>query len=132
MVEIGRIVGATRVLGRSQGYYGLPVRDDVIEAGELPHMLHVMGHNPVDGTVPTMQTVWHLSLEEIERVAAGAGIHVSLVGIAHPPIMVSVGEPPADAPPSELEQLRAEVARLTEALQDSQAAYLRATNYDGN
>lgn len=30
---IGRIKGATRVIGKSQGYYGLPVRDEIRASG---------------------------------------------------------------------------------------------------
>lgn len=29
-MHIGRIEGATRVLGKSQGYLGLPIRDEVV------------------------------------------------------------------------------------------------------
>jgi hypothetical protein len=94
MVIIGRIQGAQRVLGKSQGYYGLPVRDDAMTAGDLPHMLHIMAHSQVDGKVPTMQTVWFPTPDEIERIVLGAGIYVSLIGIAHPPINVVIGEPP--------------------------------------
>jgi hypothetical protein len=35
-MQIGRIEGATRVLGKSQGYYGLPVRDEV--RARLPNL----------------------------------------------------------------------------------------------
>lgn len=94
-MEIGRIQGATRVLGKSQGYYGLPVKDEAKNLGDLPHMLHYTGSNQVDGdNVPTMQTVWFPSPDELARLQQGAGIHVSLVGIAHPPISVTVGEMP--------------------------------------
>ena len=93
-MEIGRIVGAQRVLGKSQGYYGLPVRDEAKNLGDLPHMLHSVGFNVVDGDCPTMTTAWHPSPDELARLAAGASIQVSLVGVAHPPIMVSVGDTP--------------------------------------
>lgn len=32
-MEVARIEGTTRVLGKSQGYYGLPVRDELVQAG---------------------------------------------------------------------------------------------------
>lgn len=38
-MQIGRILGAQRVLGKSQGYYGLPIRDEAKNLGDLPHML---------------------------------------------------------------------------------------------
>lgn len=91
---IGRVEGAQRVLGKAQGYWGLPVRDGVLEPGELPQMLHIMGHNSVDGDVPTMLTVWHPTPDELAALNAGAGVFVSLVGVAHPPIMVYTGEAP--------------------------------------
>lgn len=98
-MEIGRIKGATRVLGKSQGYYGLPVRDEAKNLGDLPHMLLMLGSNQVDGdNVPTMQTVWFPSPDELARLNAGAGIHVSLVGMAHPPISVTIGEAPKPEP----------------------------------
>lgn len=83
-MQIGRIPGATRVLGKSQGYLGLPVRDELIEEG-------VNGAN-----TPCMTTAWIPTPDEIERIVNGAAIHVRLVGVSHPPIMVNVGEPPSD------------------------------------
>lgn len=80
---IARIVGATRLLGKSQGYLGLPVRDEVINCA-------VTG----DGT-PCMVTAWHPTPDELAALNAGAAVHVRLIGVAHPPIMVEVGEPPA-------------------------------------
>jgi hypothetical protein len=95
MVEIGRIEGATRVLGKSQGYYGLPVRDEARNLGDLPHMLHTMINDSVTGPeTPTMETCWFPNPDEIERIRQGAPIYVRLVGIAHPPIMVIIGNPP--------------------------------------
>lgn len=81
-MQIGRISGATRVLGKSQGYYGLPVRDELIVEA-------VNG----EGT-PCMTTAWLPDPAELERIAAGAAIHVRLIGTAHPPIMVEIGEIP--------------------------------------
>lgn len=94
-MEIGRIEGATRVLGKSQGYYGLPIRDEAKNLGDLPHMLLMLTNDSVTGpNTPTMQTVWLPNTDEIERLAAGAPIYVNLVGIAHPPISVIIGEVP--------------------------------------
>lgn len=33
-MQIGRITGATRVLGKSQGYMGLPLRDEMVNCKE--------------------------------------------------------------------------------------------------
>jgi uncharacterized protein YbjT (DUF2867 family) len=77
-MQIGRIEGATRVLGKSQGYLGLPVRDQVSAEG-----------------VPMMVTSWHPTPKELAALNAGAAVHVLILGNAHPPINVEVGERPA-------------------------------------
>lgn len=80
-MQIGRIDGATRVLGQSQGYLGLPVRDEVIECD-------------VGGFTPAMVTAWLPTAEEIAAIVTGAPIYLRLLGTAHPPVMLMVGEPP--------------------------------------
>jgi hypothetical protein len=81
-MQIGRIRGATRVLGKAQGYLGLPVRDEPINCN-------------VDGKdTPSMVTAWLPTPKELEALNAGAAVHVRLLGNAHPPIMVTVGEVP--------------------------------------
>jgi hypothetical protein len=85
VMMIGRIPGATRVIGKSQGYLGLPVRDEVInEAVTGP-------------ATPCMVTAWLPTPKEMEVLNAGGAVHVRLIGIAHPPIMVEVGEPPINS-----------------------------------
>jgi len=81
-MQILRIEGATRVLGKSQGYLGLPLRDEVINC-----VVNGQG-------TPCMTTAWEPSPKEIAAINAGAPIYVRLVGIAHPPIMVEVGNAP--------------------------------------
>ncbi len=81
---IGRIDGATRVLGKSQGYLGLPVRDGVINCS-------VGGED-----TPCMTTAWMPTPAELEALNAGAAIHVTLIGTAHPPIMLEVGPAPEE------------------------------------
>jgi hypothetical protein len=80
---IGRIPGATRVLGKSQGYLGLPIRDEIIDEG-------------VNGPgTPAMVTAWEPTPDELDRLAKGAPVHMSASwAIVHPPIMVDVGEVP--------------------------------------
>lgn len=83
-MQIARIDGATRVLGKTQGYLGLPVRDEVIEC-------------PTNGPgTPAMVTAWTPTPDEIARLAAGANVLVRILGTAHPPIMLDVGDPPED------------------------------------
>lgn len=99
-MEIGRITGATRVLGKRQGYYGLPIRDEAKNLGDLPHMLLTLQNDAVTGPdTPTMTTAWLPNPDELAALAAGAPLFVALVGTAHPPIMVSVGEKPRNDPP---------------------------------
>jgi hypothetical protein len=81
-MQIGRIKGATRLLGKSQGYLGLPVRDELINDA-------VNGEN-----TPAMVTAWFPSPRELAALNAGAPVHVRILGTGHPPIMVEVGESP--------------------------------------
>jgi hypothetical protein len=81
-MQIGRILGCTRVLGKSQGYLGLPVRDELV-------------NSLVDGPgTPSMVTAWLPTPKELEALNKGAPVHVRLLGTAHPPIMVETGEAP--------------------------------------
>jgi len=81
-MQIGMIPGHTRIIGKSQGYLGLPLRDELINES-------VNG----EGT-PSMVTAWLPTPKELAALNAGAAIHVRLIGTAHPPIMVEVGEAP--------------------------------------
>jgi hypothetical protein len=83
-MQIGRITGATRVLGKEQGYMALPVRDE-----------HVSVTLNGDGRrVPSMVTAWLPTPKELEALNAGAPVHVRILGTEHPPIMVTVGDVP--------------------------------------
>jgi len=73
---INAIEGATRRLGKSQGYLGLPVRD-IEEQG-----------------VPAMVTSWQPTPDELAALAAGAPIYVTILGNQHPPIKVGIGPTP--------------------------------------
>ncbi len=81
-MQIAMIEGATCILGKSQGYLGLPVRDEAINC--------TVGG---DGT-PCMVTAWQPTPDELARLNAGASVHLRLLGTAHPPVMVEVGEAP--------------------------------------
>ena len=85
-MQIGRITGATRTLGKSQGYMGLPVRDEVLTCS-------VNG-----GGTPAMTTAWLPTPAEITAIVSGAPVHVCILGTQHPPIMVEVGPLPEDGP----------------------------------
>lgn len=81
-MQIGRIEGCTRVLGKSQGYLGLPIRDEVI-------ICSVGGPE-----TPVITTAWLPTPDELAALQAGAPIHVRILGTSHPPIMVEVGAEP--------------------------------------
>jgi hypothetical protein len=70
------IAGATRRIGKAQGYKGLSVLDRVNDAGQ-----------------PYMITAWEPTPAEIARIAAGAPIYLHILGTGHPPVMLEVGEP---------------------------------------
>lgn len=82
-MQVGMIEGHTRIIGKSQGYLGLPLRDVVI-------------NSTVDGPeTPAMETAWFPTPREIEAIASGAPIVLTIIGIHHPPVMLSAGEVPA-------------------------------------
>lgn len=76
---INAIEGCTRRIGKSQGYLGLPLRDEVIDG------------------VPRMTSSWQPSPAELQALVDGAPIYVTLLGSAHPPILVHVGPTPEGA-----------------------------------
>lgn len=81
-MEIGRIQGCTRVIGRSQGYHGLPLRDIRI-------------NDSVTGPeTPAMESAWFPSVDEIAALLAGAPLILRVCGSGHPPVMLYVGEVP--------------------------------------
>lgn len=72
---IAMIEGHTRICGKSQGFLGLPVRDE-----------------NVDGT-NIMHTAWEPTPEEIERIVAGGKVIVSLIGLNPQPLLVMAAKP---------------------------------------
>lgn len=83
-MQIGMIKGCTRIIGKSQGYLGLPLRDIKIDCS-------VAG----PGT-PAMETAWLPTPKEIEAITAGAPIILRIHGAGHPPVMLYIGEAPND------------------------------------
>ena len=78
-MQIAMIEGATRVCGKSQGYMGLPVRDETAidqATGDITNFMH---------------TAWTPTPEEIEKIVNGASVIVSLIGLNPQPIIVTVG-----------------------------------------
>jgi len=75
---IARIEGATRVCGKSQGFLGLPVRDEVMA---------IAGAD----TYNIMHTAWEPTPDELAKLNAGAKVIVSVIGNNPQPIKLSVG-----------------------------------------
>ena len=74
---IGRIHGATRVLGK-------PVSMTDEQCGSLAIL--DMQH---DGQ-PVMVSAWHPTPDEVRRMAAGEPVYLWVYGTAHPPVALSV------------------------------------------
>jgi len=72
---IAVIEGANRICGKSQGYKGLPVRDELVD-----------GYN-------IMHTAWEPTPGELELLNAGGKVIVSLIGNNPQPINVIVAQP---------------------------------------
>ncbi len=95
MVEILRIMGATRVIGKSQGYYGLPLRDEPSGLSDEPLALETFTEDPVTGpNTPAMITAWQFNPEELLKLTKGAPLYLKIIGQGHPPLMLIVGEIP--------------------------------------
>lgn len=89
---IGRIEGATRVVGKSQGYLGLPLKDETVT---LPAEIRdIVIDCTVNGETPAMVTAWEPTPEELAKLNAGASVHVRILGNVPPPMMVEVGPVP--------------------------------------
>lgn len=76
---IARIEHATRVIGKSQGFLGLPLRDELISERAL-------GDN-----IPCMTTAWEPTPAELALLNVGAKVHLRILGTQHPPVMMEVG-----------------------------------------
>ncbi len=81
-MQIGRVEGCTRVCGKSQGYLGLPIRDEIVNC-------------PVNGPgTPQMVSAWIPTPAELEALNKGAPVHVIILGSTPPPMLVEIGEVP--------------------------------------
>lgn len=82
MMDIVKIDGSTRTIGEAQGYQGLPLRDVIL-------------NDAVTGpATPAMQSAWQPSPADIEAIAQGAQIILTVCGRSHPPVMIEVGPAP--------------------------------------
>lgn len=72
-----RISGATRILGQSQGYFALPIRDEAVNCS-------------ANGNVPSMVSAWEPTPDEMLMLASGGALYLRVLGTAHPPVMMWV------------------------------------------
>ena len=78
------IKGSTRVIGESQGYLPLAVRDNFV-------------NDAATGLITSqMVTEWTLSEGERAAIAKGGSIFLHILGTAHPPVLLMVGEASTD------------------------------------
>lgn len=78
-----RIEGSTRYLGAPQGW--TPEQD----GGECVHLAIRDEANPA----PVMVSAWEPTPDELRRLNSGALIYLTVAGVQHPPVMLTVGEP---------------------------------------
>lgn len=103
-MQIGRVPGHTRIVGKRQGYLGLPIRDELI-------------NESVNGErTPSMVTAWIPMPKELDALAAGAAVYVRIIGQLPPPMMVGVGEAPAPRPAGHHVDKRDALGRLRAAI----------------
>lgn len=79
-MNINQIDGATHVLGQDQGYRPLWIRKQIGPDGA------------------EMVSSWQPTTAELELIAAGAPILLTVLGTGHPPVMLEVGSPPTAQP----------------------------------
>lgn len=90
-MQIGRIVGCTRVLGVSQGYIGLPVKDIVLL-------------DKTDGLkTPAMESAWLLGQDEVDALISGAPLILRVLGNSHPPVHMRVDKLRSEGQPGKWE-----------------------------
>jgi hypothetical protein len=83
---IGHIQNATRVLGAPKNW-----DQEKLPCGALP-ILDV--ETPAG---PQMVSAWEPTPDEVAKIVAGAPVYLSVIGVAHPPVAVFVGEPPEES-----------------------------------
>lgn len=80
---IARIRGFTRELGKSQGYRGLPIRDETFPDGQ-------------GGETPYMTSAWEPTPQELAMLNAGGKLMLRVMGNQHPPVALWCEPPPAE------------------------------------
>lgn len=91
MPQLLRIKGATRTIGKEQGYLGLSIRDgltSVVDTGAVRDGQVL--DDARDVVVPMMETAWSLLPHEIDALLAGHSLVLRILGNQHPPVMLYV------------------------------------------
>lgn len=90
----------TRIIGEHQGYIGLPLRD-------------VLLNDSVTGPdTPAMQSAWEATDAERAAIASGAPIILTVVGTAHPPVMLETGALVGESPSERHNRLAGLIVRM--------------------
>jgi len=89
-MHIGRIDGATDILAKPLDW-GKNEHRDHGKCASLPVRAEKVG----DGLV--MISAWFPTNEEIAALARGAPVYLHVVGGVHPPVAITVGNPPSEA-----------------------------------
>ena len=98
------IAGCTRVVGKAQGYAGLPIRDEPSSCS-------------VNGQVPTMVTAWEPTPAEMKALSEGGAVYIAIHGELHPPVRVWAGpQEPTQAFEASREALSAEIDETIESV----------------
>lgn len=87
-MEIAKIDGANMVLAAPRDWneerngecFDLPIRAEVL-----------------NNSLPSLTSAWKPTADELARLNAGAPVHLRIISRAHPPVMLEVGEVPANA-----------------------------------
>lgn len=81
-MNIERIAGCTRMIGESQGYIGLPLRDEIVT------------DSATGATVCQMTSRWRPTPEELTALLNGGCVYLSVFGHpvkpSHPPVRLYV------------------------------------------
>lgn len=85
-MQIGTIDGATALLKAPKDWD--KERDG--ECGDL-----AIRHEVVNGSLPALTSAWLPTAEELVKLNAGAPVLLRIIAMAHPPVMIDVGEVPA-------------------------------------
>lgn len=80
---VGRIVGATRALGA-------PADWDAQRDGPCS-VLHIRDEKFASG-LRQMVSAWYPTTEELAAMVDGAPVYLTIIGSAHPPVMLAVGK----------------------------------------